>query len=214
MACNTLKLWGNGAETGAVENTAPGLAGRKEVAAITATWKGLGIALLLTVGLADVAEAAESAAASRAYGDRSDEELTALAASWDSLNKHQRRALLTEMKLRMARNSGRSGVIRIRTERRYGRIIRQPDGRVIHIETQVVHVRPIDAEELAAERLGFGLGFEHRVAQRRAVAPADRGETGDEATDAILGNVLQALEPAPPDVQEPLPILRVTDPAP
>jgi hypothetical protein len=124
-----------------------------------------------------------TAAGKNPYGDRSDDELTALAASWDSLNKLQRRALLTEMKLRMARRgaSDDNAVIHIRTERRYGRIIRQADGRVIRIETQVVHVRPLDSEERQV-RQGFGVGFERRVARREQ----DRG-VSDRSTDQQSG---------------------------
>lgn len=75
-------------------------------------------------------------------------------------------ARLTEVRRRMALQgaSSPSGVLQIRTERRYGRIIRQPDGRLIRIETKVVHVRPAtEAEALASQRAGFGVGFEQRV---------------------------------------------------
>lgn len=100
------------------------------------------------------------------YANSSNEALTALAARWDTLDVHERRALLTEVRRRMALQgaSSPSGVLQIRTERRYGRIIRQPDGRLIRIETKVVHVRPAtEAEALASQRAGFGVGFEQRV---------------------------------------------------
>lgn len=105
------------------------------------------------------------AAAVPTYTDSSNQALTALAARWDSLNVHERRALLTEVRRRMALQGGNpAGVLQIRSERRYGRIIRQPDGRLIRIETKVVHVRPAtEAETLASQRAGFGVGFEHRV---------------------------------------------------
>lgn len=117
-----------------------------------------------------------SGSARHPYRGHSDEELTALAASWDSLNQHQRRALLTEMKLRMARGGERQGVLRIRTERRYGRIIRQSDGRLIRIETQVVHVRPVTEDDVAESPRGFGVGFEQRVRRREAAAAPDERE--------------------------------------
>jgi len=100
------------------------------------------------------------------YANSSNEALTALAARWDTLDVHERRALLTEVRRRMALQgaSSPSGLLQIRTERRYGRIIRQPDGRLIRIETKVVHVRPVtEAEALASQRAGFGVGFEQRV---------------------------------------------------
>ncbi|MFM7120014.1 MAG: hypothetical protein ACKOZX_07165, partial [Gammaproteobacteria bacterium] len=99
------------------------------------------------------------------YANSSNEALTALAARWDTLDVHERRALLTEVRRRMALQgaSSPSGVLQIRTERRYGRIIRQPDGRLIRIETKVVHVRPAtESEALASQRAGFGVGFEQR----------------------------------------------------
>ncbi len=174
---------------------------------------------ILAVLLPGVTSAANGSAAGNPYADRSDEELTALAANWDSLDKLQRRALLTEMKLRMARrgNNGQ-GVIHIRTERRYGRIIRQADGRVIRIETQVVHVRPLDSENPSA-RQGFGVGFERRVARRERPAADDDEPTPGESDDSRGGSdewrgVLEALDDARsiPDIQ--VPLYRVADPAP
>ena len=142
------------------------------------------------------------------YGDRSDEELTALAADWDALDRHQRRALLTEMRLRMARGGaragGQEGVLHIRTERRYGRLIRQSDGRVIRIETQVVHVRRVGPDD-GAPRRGFGVGFEQRVAHRRAsviggnesaVVRVRSAQDSEPLTD-VLGSLGPALRPEP-----------------
>jgi len=105
------------------------------------------------------------------YASHSNEALTALAAQWDTLDVHQRRALLTEVRQRMAQPGPQGpGVIKIRTERRYGRLIRQSDGRVIRIETQVVHVRPAtEAEVRAGRSAGFGVGFERRAGSQRVV---------------------------------------------
>jgi len=175
---------------------------------------------LLAVLLPGVASAADDSAAGNPYGDRSDKELTALAANWDSLDKLQRRALLTEMKLRMARRGSNDGqgVIHIRTERRYGRIIRQADGRVIRIETQVVHVRPLDSENPSA-RQSFGVGFERRVARREHSSADDAGSAAEKPADARDGadewrGVLEILErgESAPDIQ--VPLYRVSDPAP
>ena len=173
--------------------------------------------LLLALGLALPAVAAENR-----YERHSDEELTALAADWDSLDRHQRRALLTEMKLRMARNGKRNDVIHIRTERRYGRLIRQSDGRVIRIETQVVHVRPVNPEDLKP-RHSFGVGFEKRLAGReeRAMAagddvPADQAAGGEADEETItLESVLESLTPSTqaPKVNR-LPIYQASEPKP
>jgi len=112
----------------------------------------------------DGAEAAAARAGDAVFADHSDAALTALAAEWDTLDVHQRRALLTEMRRRMAQQGDGSGdVIHIRTERRYGRIIQQADGSVIRIETQVVQVRPVTEGALVRQTGGFGVGFERRV---------------------------------------------------
>lgn len=174
-------------------------------------------------------DGAASTSSALPYGDRSDEELTALAADWDALDRHQRRALLTEMKLRMARKGESGNVLHIRTERRYGRLIRQSDGRVIRIETQVVHVRPVvEADDLEA-RQSFGVGFENRVGSRerdtagveqqegRAAAGDDSAADGDVGADGAhqpsLNSVLDSLAPSTraPAVNR-LPIYQVSDP--
>jgi len=117
----------------------------------------------------------------------SDQDLTALAAQWDDLDVHQRRALLTEVKLRMAR-SGRqtSGVIHIRTERRYGRIIQQPDGRVLRIETQVVQVRRLPEQGSASGQGGYGVGFERRLVTPDAQAERRDGPDATMASGAAI----------------------------
>ena len=108
------------------------------------------------VGLAGWANAATL------YADKSDRELTELAAGWESLSEEQRRALLTEIKARMHTNSGKAPVLTIKTERRYGRIVRQPDGSLVRIETTEHVVRYQTLPEDAGDR-PFGLGFEQRV---------------------------------------------------
>jgi len=117
--------------------------------------------------------ATQSAGESR-YAAHSNEALTALAAQWDTLDRHERRALLTEVRQRMAqRGAPGTGVVQIRTERRYGRIV-SPDGRVIRIQTQVVRVRPAtEAEALAARTGGFGVGFERRTGSALPTQPAN-----------------------------------------
>lgn len=173
--------------------------------------------LVLASGLPVLALAADTP-----YGEYSDQQLNALAADWDSLDRHQRRALLTEMKLRMARKGTDQSVLHIRTERRYGRLIRKSDGRVIHIETQVVHVRPVKPEDLKA-RQGFGIGFEHRVArqkERLVVAPAAAVPAPPEpnaetlpAPQPSLNGVLDSLAPSTQaPVLNRLPIYPASDP--
>ncbi|HEX7035935.1 MAG TPA: hypothetical protein VF210_09180 [Pseudomonadales bacterium] len=149
--------------------------------------------LVLASGLPALALAADTP-----YGEYSDQQLNALAAEWDSLDRHQRRALLTEMKLRMARKGADQSVLHIRTERRYGRLIRKSDGRVIHIETQVVHVRPVKPEDLKA-RQGFGIGFEHRVARQKERLVAAPAGTAPAATAPAEPAPSPQSLPAPPE---------------
>ena len=108
-------------------------------------------------------DTSETAPFAHAYAEKTDLELTHLTAQWDALEDAQRRALLTEVKMRMARSKGREGVIRIRTQRRYGRIIRNSDGSVVRIETRVVRVRP---SLPGAE--SYGAGFEQRASRKEA----------------------------------------------
>ena len=99
-------------------------------------------------------------AAPNPYADASDEALTKFAAQWDELNADQRRALLAEVKMRMARQGSSGGVLRIRLQRRYGTVIRR--GRA----TIRIEVRPV-----LKARQEFGEGFEQRTAE----APSAQG---------------------------------------
>ena len=59
------------------------------------------------------------------YSTSTDYELTSLGARWDELSGPERAALLREVKLRMARRKDANGVLMIRTQRRYGRVLRR-----------------------------------------------------------------------------------------
>jgi len=127
------------------------------------------------------------------YTDKTHHELTELSTRWDELDSLQRRALLQEVKLRMARGKGPEGVLTIRSQRRYGRIVRKSDGRVLRIETQVVQVRPAGPPAAGAQP-GFGVGFERR---------AESDEQPAESSDI----------PVTVGVKEPPPVVRVNDPS-
>lgn len=109
----------------------------------------------------------------------SDEALTQLSADWANLTAAERRSLLTEVKLRMARqrDARSERAPRIVATRRYGRVVRNADGDVVRIETQVVR-QVIGGEKQAP---AFGAGF-----NRRQPAPAaDRAvETVIQANDS------------------------------
>jgi hypothetical protein len=138
------------------------------------------MALVLLV--AANAFAARAAYAANPYADHSDQELTSIAADWEALSEDERRALLTEMRGRMAakKDDGDGRVIAIRTQRRYGRLVRQPDGSLVRVETteQVVQYRRVPEGE-AGDR-AFGVGFERRAGE----APAPAAEPADSAARA------------------------------
>jgi hypothetical protein len=130
-----------------------------------------GVALLLAGGVAMAAEPAKPVS----YGTYSDAELTELGTRWESLSVDERKALLAEVKMRMvktrmARDRGRSGVLKIRTTRQYG-VVRKPDGTTVRVQRQVVRVVPV----APSGRVTFGMGFEQRHQQPSAAeAPADQ----------------------------------------
>jgi hypothetical protein len=113
---------------------------------------------------------AASANAATLYAQKTDRELTELAAGWEALSEEQRRALLTEIKGRMHTNAGKVPVLTIKTERRYGRIERQPDGTLVRIETTEHVVRYQAMPEDAADR-AFGVGFEQRSVAGGTLTP-------------------------------------------
>ena len=131
--------------------------------------KRLACSLLLLSSMPVIGIAAEPASHRPAerpmagvYSEKTDQQLTELTAQWDTLDDSERQALLTEVKMRMARSKGRGGVIRIRTQRRYGRIVRKADGSVVRIETKVVRVRPVGPGTQP-----YGVGFERRAASKQ-----------------------------------------------
>lgn len=119
------------------------------------------------------------------YAGKSDEELTALSARWQDLPSLDRQVLIREVKLRMARQRGRKGSVQIRTERRFGRLLRQADGSVVRVETRVVRVRPANsaakpaadsAEATSPVRMrksAYGAGFERRSAPTAPPPPSE-----------------------------------------
>ena len=117
--------------------------------------------------------------AALSYAKYSDAELTELGTQWEQLSIAQRRALLAEVKLLMARDRGRSGVLKIRTTRQYG-VVRKPDGTTGRLERRVVRLVPArpdgktpttvngesgnqrGAQGHGTARVTFGIGFERR----------------------------------------------------
>lgn len=130
------------------------------------------------------------------FAARSDAELTALTARWGDLNPAQRRQLLAEVRSRMARTNSanaqgllgaRGGSVKVRVQRRYGRVVRKSDGRVV-MRTQVVEVGPKGRGQRG--RVTFGIGFEQR-SRSRAADPATAA-TSEEAQSPPTVTVSQA----------------------
>lgn len=105
----------------------------------------------------------------KVYAAKSDQELTNLSAQWQELPRLDQQVLLREVKMRMARQRGRKGSVQIRTERRFGRLLRQADGSVVRVETRVVQVRPAtqddSANQVRVRKSGYGTGFGRRAVQ-------------------------------------------------
>lgn len=107
-----------------------------------------------------------AAADSNPYAEHSDDQLTRVAADWESLSSEERRDFFLEMRRRMAEH-GRGQAMPVEVRRRFGRTVRGPDGSVVHIE-QVVRIRsrPPEAAPGGAAEQGpddYGKGFERRV---------------------------------------------------
>ncbi|MDE0055101.1 MAG: hypothetical protein OXT64_12740 [Gammaproteobacteria bacterium] len=125
-------------------------------------------ASLLFLGSGSIALAAGS---DNLYQAHTNEELSELAADWESLTTEERRDYFIEVRRRMAEAvKNRAEPPPIVGERRFGRIIRQPDGSVLHIEG-VVRYRDRDAAG-AEEPSDYGTGFEQRAEQT-----AERGSS-------------------------------------
>ena len=141
-------------------------------AAMTARWKSalLGVAAaLLSVCVptqAATVDGSSTEISRLSYASVSDEDLTAIAARWDDLNAQQRRALLSEVKLRMKRSGGAERVLRANTSRRYGTVARHANGARATLRVEVRAVKQRDKR--AKGNQDYGVGFERRARQDRA----------------------------------------------
>ncbi len=150
----------------------------------------------LAVLWAASAAGATTALAANPYAEHTDVELTATAADWETLSEDDRRALLTEMRSRMALKKDAGKVIAIKTQRRYGRIVRKPDGSLVRIETTEHLVRfqrvPDGVSEAASDELpgtagqAFGVGFEARRSEPNSGKVGERSGTPVSATSTAV----------------------------
>ncbi len=103
-----------------------------------------------------------------------------MSASWGTLTPGERRALLAEVRTRMARKRAegtKAEPPKFAVERRYGRIVRKSNGAVV-VETRVVRraARPRGT-------VTFGFGFERRAGSAEAHAASEQ-QGAEDATAA------------------------------
>ena len=96
------------------------------------------------------------------YTEYTDEELTQLAADWQLLDRAERRDYFTEVRRRMDVNGGKQPSP---TLRRYGHIVRHPDGTVVRIEGVLRYERTGDG----IKRSEYGTGFDQRAIEEESV---------------------------------------------
>ena len=124
-------------------------------------WRVLVLAAILPWAAGAYAAANEeshSQSARVSYASVNDEDLTAIAARWDDLDAQQRRALLSEVKMRMKRKGSAEGVLPVNVRRRYGTVVRHPNGARATLRVEVRSVKKPDSRE-------FGVGFEQRASR-------------------------------------------------
>ena len=143
--------------------------------------------VLKSLGLIAVMWIAGANALASPYAASTDVELTEIAAGWESLSEDNRRALLTEMRARMAVKKDGSRIIAIKTQRRYGRLVRQPDGSVLRIETteRLVRFRRVPDDGTAPANRAFGVGFEARSEPGSPPAAAEALGTPVSSSESI-----------------------------
>ena len=135
-----------------------------------------GVATLLLLGAGAFAFAADS---DNIYLAHTDDELSAIAADWQTLTTEERRDYFIEVRRRMAEAGQKRAEAprfpRVVEERRFGRVIPQPDGSVLRIEG-VVRYREGETTRTAQEEAppDYGTGFEQRVEQSSVTAPVVR----------------------------------------
>lgn len=124
--------------------------------------KGPRRAIAVALAAAALAHADET---TNRYGDYTDAQLTEVAGQWQSLDKEARRDFFIEVRRRMG-EKGATQPIRVRGERRFGQVIRRPDGSVMRIE-RVIRFKARGPNRPPAP-VEYGKGFEQRVAQDAA----------------------------------------------
>jgi len=108
------------------------------------------------------------------YTTATNEELDALGARWGYLSAPERRALLAEVRRRMAQNTGNTGGVRIQSTRQFG-VVKRLDGTTIRVERRIIRMIPADQ--------GYGTGFEQRADRDSASLPSTPQEAEHRALE-------------------------------
>ena len=152
-----------------------------------------------------LAQAGAFAQAVGPFEAKTDAELTELAAQWESLDQDDRRALLTEMRSRMER-TGERPVLTIKSQRRYGRILRDAEGNQVRIQT--THVVRLKRVAPRGMQQPFGVGFEHRQVASDSAADPESAPL----REPLRGPLREPSLP-PNNAKAPLPVIHVGRPA-
>ena len=92
----------------------------------------------------------------RNYSTKTNQELSNLLASWGKLSPTQRRALLAETRGRLIDQNENQlpekGKVSIKVQRRYGRVIKNADGRALVVQTQVTKIKRVEKRPLGKKQ--------------------------------------------------------------
>jgi len=119
------------------------------------SWLGMVAVVAAFHGYADAGE--------NPYTEYTDEELTQLAADWRLLDRTERRDYFTEVRRRMDVSGGKQPSP---TLRRFGQIVRQPDGTVVRIEGVLRYERTDDG----IDHSEYGTGFDQRAIEEESAS--------------------------------------------
>jgi hypothetical protein len=128
------------------------------------------------------------------YANATNEQLDALGARWGYLSAPERRALLAEVRRRMAQNTENTGRVRIQTTRQFG-VVQRPDGTTIRVERRII--RMIPANQGPGEQQGYGTGFEQRAARDPSTLPSTPQEAERRALEQEAERSLGPSRPLP-----------------
>ena len=163
------------------------------------------LAVLAVLGTGVSARAADS---DNIFQEYTDEKLSETAADWQSLTTEERRDYFIEVRRRMAeagkRRANPAGLPQVVGERRFGRVIPQPDGSVLHIEGVVRYRGSGTGTPRTETPPDYGTGFEQRVEQSAGVvgSVAEQRAVTAPVVSVATGNGVRQAEQAETATEE------------